>query len=106
MAASFHNSLTILSAEIEGRSFGGGGLELVPSEVARLRILVADELAEDLGRLDAISRSTDPDKDSLLVEETDRRLAKAVDGLDDSVLATLADARRTLLQRRLDRNRS
>ncbi|GGN34886.1 hypothetical protein FHR83_005918 [Actinoplanes campanulatus] len=106
VAASFHNSLTILSAEIEGRSFGGGVLELVPSEVARLRIFVADELAEDLGRLDGISRSTDPDKDSLLVEETDRRLAKAVDGLDDSVIATLADARRTLLQRRLDRNRS
>ncbi|MBW6438257.1 hypothetical protein KZ829_31475 [Actinoplanes hulinensis] len=106
VAASFHNSLTILSAEIEGRSFGGGVLELVPSEVARLRIFVADELAEDLDKLDGIARSTDPDKDSLLVEETDRRLAKVVDGLDDSVLATLADARRTLLQRRLDRNRS
>ncbi|MEV0901337.1 hypothetical protein [Actinoplanes sp. NPDC049802] len=106
VAASFHNSLTILSAEIEGRSFGGGVLELVPSEVARLRVFVADELADALDSLDGIARSTDPDKDSLLVEETDRRLAKAVDGLDDAVLSTLTDARQTLLRRRLDRNRA
>ncbi|MCB9602145.1 MAG: N-6 DNA methylase [Sandaracinus sp.] len=32
----FVNSLTALSAELEGRHYGGGVLELVPSEIARL----------------------------------------------------------------------
>ena len=42
LVASFHNSLTLLTAEIEGRSFGGGVLELVPSEVGRLLVAVPD----------------------------------------------------------------
>jgi adenine-specific DNA methylase len=37
---SFINSLTALSAEIEGRSYGGGVLELVPSEINKLLIPV------------------------------------------------------------------
>jgi adenine-specific DNA methylase len=37
---SFINSLTALSAEIEGRSYGGGVLELVPSEINNLLIPV------------------------------------------------------------------
>lgn len=36
LAFSFVNSLTALSAELEGRHYGGGVLELVPSEVRRL----------------------------------------------------------------------
>lgn len=106
LVSSFHNSLTILSAEIEGRSFGGGVLELVPSEVSRLRVFVAPALADDLEKLDAVARSTDPDKDESLVEETDRRLSKVVNGLTDSLLASIAEARYTLQRRRLDRNRS
>lgn len=36
LVATFVNSLTALSAELEGRHYGGGVLELVPSEIARL----------------------------------------------------------------------
>ena len=36
LVGSFVNSLTCLSAELEGRSYGGGVLELVPSEIERL----------------------------------------------------------------------
>ena len=104
LVASFHNSVTLLSAEIEGRSFGGGVLELVPSEVARLRVFVEDSLADELPRLDELARAAGPDSVESLVEETDRRLAKAVRGLTDSLLATIAEARRSLQRRRLDRN--
>lgn len=38
LVCSFVNSLTVLSAELEGRSYGGGVLELVPSEIERLLI--------------------------------------------------------------------
>ncbi|MBX6750437.1 MAG: N-6 DNA methylase [Micromonosporaceae bacterium] len=104
LVASFHNSVTLLSAEIEGRSFGGGVLELVPSEVARLRVFVEDSLADELPRLDELARASGPDSVESLVEETDRRLAKAVRGLNDSLLAVIAEARRALQRRRLDRN--
>ena len=36
--ASFHNSLTFLTAEIEGRSLGGGVFEIMPSEFSRITV--------------------------------------------------------------------
>lgn len=106
LAASFHNSMTLLSAEVEGRSFGGGVLELVPSEVTRLRLFVPDQMADEVDGLDTLSRSSAPDKDDMLIEETGRLLTKHVDGLTDALLSVLDDARRTLQRRRLERNRS
>lgn len=41
LVGSFVNSLTALSAELEGRHYGGGVLELVPSEINRLTVPVA-----------------------------------------------------------------
>ena len=38
IVGSFINSLTALSAEIEGRHYGGGVLELVPSEIRKLLV--------------------------------------------------------------------
>ncbi|EPG66439.1 Eco57I restriction-modification methylase domain-containing protein [Leptospira wolffii] len=40
---SFVNSLTSLSAELEGRHYGGGVLELVPSEIEQLKIPLIDK---------------------------------------------------------------
>jgi adenine-specific DNA methylase len=100
-AAGFHNSLTLLSAELDGRSFGGGVLELVPSEIARL-LVPADAPAPGLiGRLDALARRGDADA---LVAATDADLvARGV--VDPGAMAALDAARRALLARRLDRNR-
>ncbi|WP_373312515.1 Eco57I restriction-modification methylase domain-containing protein [Streptomyces albogriseolus] len=105
-AASFHNSFTLLTAEIEGRSFGGGVLELVPSEVARLLVIVPDSMGDELMKLDAIARSGVADVDEVLIRETDRRLAKSMPGLSDSTLNSLAEARLELQKRRLDRSRA
>ena len=49
---SFVNSLTALSAELEGRHYGGGVLELVPSEIERLRIPLVKPKASALEKLD------------------------------------------------------
>lgn len=38
MVSTFVNSLTALSCELEGRHYGGGVLELVPSEIARVLV--------------------------------------------------------------------
>lgn len=103
IAAAFHSSLTLLSAELEGRSFGGGVLELVPSEVARLQIAVPTGFGKELPRLDALVRLAGTDSEEL-VAETDRFLVKADIGFDDDLIARLSSARATLLQRRLARN--
>lgn len=107
LAAGFHNSLTLLSAEIEGRSFGGGVLELVPSEVGRLVVPMPDGFGTEIDRLDDIARSaTNEHPDDLLIQETDLLLAKADLGFTADLLERLAEARVALLQRRLDRNAS
>lgn len=49
---SFINSLTALSAEIEGRHYGGGVLELVPSEIRKLVVPVAPTRNCELVELD------------------------------------------------------
>ena len=103
-AAAFHNSLTMLSAEVEGRSFGGGVLELVPSEVNALMVAVAPGADEDLVRLDGISRTAhDPEA---LIEATDEMLSKRVAELTPELLHELRDARQTLMDRRLQRTQS
>lgn len=50
--ASFLNPLTALSAELEGRHYGGGVLELVPSEIERLLVPATPSEWSDIGALD------------------------------------------------------
>lgn len=54
---SFVNALTSLSAEIEGRSYGGGVLELIPSEINRLLLPNPEVSAPNLSLLDKDVRS-------------------------------------------------
>ncbi|MCY3866894.1 MAG: N-6 DNA methylase [Chloroflexi bacterium] len=57
----FVNPLTALSAELEGRHYGGGVLELVPSEIEQLLIPVPTNVKPELSLLDRLIRfeSTD-----------------------------------------------
>lgn len=48
----FVNPLTALSAELEGRHYGGGVLELIPSEIERLLVPLPEKVEIDLARLD------------------------------------------------------
>jgi adenine-specific DNA-methyltransferase len=49
---SFVNSLTCLCAEMEGRHYGGGVLELVPSEIERLLVPIVKVSKQELHRAD------------------------------------------------------
>lgn len=99
LVAGFHSSVTLLGAELEGRSFGGGVLELVPSEIARLPVVREESLAGKFADLDRVAR-TDPEN---LIERTDSILAR--DGhLDKQALEIAAGARLELLGRRLLRS--
>src|SRR5205814_8039941 len=53
---SFVNSITALSAELEGRHYGGGVLELVPSEIERLTIPLPAKADVDVTKLDKAIR--------------------------------------------------
>ena len=51
----FVNSLTALCAELEGRHYGGGVLELVPSEINRLLVPLSPEGATGAGAYSALT---------------------------------------------------
>jgi adenine-specific DNA methylase len=57
LVTGFVNSLTALTAELEGRHYGGGVLELVPSELAKLLVPHIPAQRADLMRLDATIRA-------------------------------------------------
>lgn len=48
----FINPLTALSAELEGRHYGGGVLELIPSEIERLVVPLPETVTIDIANLD------------------------------------------------------
>ncbi|MEO7494613.1 MAG: class I SAM-dependent methyltransferase [Massilia sp.] len=72
----FINSLTALTAELEGRHYGGGVLELVPSEIEKLLIPLAPELQPRLAALDDAVRQ--PVQGELLLKKQDDHILHAV----------------------------
>ncbi|MCU4398359.1 class I SAM-dependent methyltransferase [Acinetobacter junii] len=54
--ASFYNSLSLAFSEIVGRSYGGGVLELMPSEAARILLPYKDSNGELLVEIDKLMR--------------------------------------------------
>jgi Eco57I methyltransferase-like protein len=73
LAVAFYNSLTLLSAELVGRSYGGGVLKLEPTEAGALILPpVSENLGELLGEVDALIRA--------------RKLDAALDLVDPIVL--------------------
>jgi adenine-specific DNA-methyltransferase len=57
---SFINSLTALYAELEGRHYGGGVLEMVPSEIEKLLIPLPEIIRFDIKQLDKKIRNGAP----------------------------------------------
>jgi adenine-specific DNA methylase len=102
LVATFQNTLTLLSSEIEGRTYGGGVLELVPSEVAKL-IVPLTKTADLLDRVDRMSRGVDGQRDPshAVMQETDRFLTIRSPQYKE-VLPLLDSARRQLQARRQD----
>jgi adenine-specific DNA-methyltransferase len=103
LVAAFHNSLTLLSAEVEGRSFGGGVLELVPSEVARLLVPLPARFEENFASLARFIAADDGDAPDALVAATNRLLYSTEVGFDPDLVAVWEAARQALQKRRLAR---
>jgi hypothetical protein len=69
LVLSFVNSLTCLTAEMEGRHYGGGVLELVPSEIERLLVPVIQTTSAELKAADSRFRSAKNDSEFLRMQD-------------------------------------
>ena len=102
LAFSFINSLTFLSCELEGRNYGGGVLELVPSEAERVFLPVYKCTDEEFSTLDEMLR------DGVAIDEildyTDSRIFEG--RLGQRSLSRIRGSWRKLQQRRYVRGTS
>jgi len=92
----FVNSFTALSSELEGRHYGGGVLELVPSEIEKLLIPIPSKTRTVLKRLDSLIR-TNSTQDVL--EFQDEKILKSI-GFSNNEIATINGAWNKLRNRR------
>lgn len=70
LVISFVNSLTCLTAEMEGRHYGGGVLELVPSEIERLLIPVIKGTVAELTAADRRFRNAKNNSEFLRMQDS------------------------------------
>jgi hypothetical protein len=102
MVGTFHNSLTLLTSELEGRSFGGGVLELVPSEVGRLVVPNVKITSSEFSRINKFSMNSN-DSGEELITETNKLIALNFPDISLSFFDSLESARQLLLSRRIER---
>lgn len=103
VAVSFYNSATLLSAELAGRIYGGGALQLTPGDIRSVavpdptRFELAEGTANEVDALLAGRRYEDA------ISLVDRQVLVEGLGLDEQFCAAAHNAWRTLRDRRLRR---
>ena len=101
--ANTYTWLTAASAEIEGRSYGGGVLELEPTEAERLLVPAQLNGAMPLAEADRLIRSGRLDA---VLEENARIILKGHMGLSDTDCAALRAIWTKMRDRRMARRRT
>jgi adenine-specific DNA methylase len=102
VAAMCFTSLTAASAEIEGRSYGGGVLEIEPTEAERMLVPASMSTALDLSEIDSLirqGRMTD------VLDMNDKLILEEHLGLSARDRRLLRSAWETMRDRRLSRRR-
>jgi len=105
--ASLYSSLSLLSFELEGRSYGGGVLKLETREAERVLVpaltpSLADSLSKILEEVDVAVRSGQIERASNVVDQCFVRAGV----LDSQVLTELRSSRSSLQERRTLRGRT
>lgn len=96
LVCGFLNTVTALSAELEGRHYGGGVLELVPSEIERLAVPYTATKFADISELNNYVKTHTIDE---VLHLQDQRLFPAI-GIELDAINTLRDALVRLKNRR------
>ena len=103
--ASYYNSLSFASAEIVGRSFGGGVLELMPSEVESIILPFDESYKSLLEDIDSIVRDPKKSIDDVLSLTDEIILGKGL-GLSQQDISIINGIWKKLSGRRLNRART
>lgn len=100
--ASFYNSLSLAFSEISGRSYGGGVLELMPSEVEKILIPYRIENKDMLHEIDMRMRN----KESIehILKITNEQILKKGFGFDSAEIKLADGIWKKLSARRLNRS--
>ena len=93
----FYNSLTLALCEFNGRYYGGGVLELTPSEFKGLVLPYTQIQRSDVEKLDRMFRERVPVAE-IVSYVNERTLTKK---FDSPIIERLNSIRRTLMSRRL-----
>ncbi|MDU2663488.1 MAG: class I SAM-dependent methyltransferase [Clostridium perfringens] len=109
---SYYNSIALAFTEIEGRSYGGGVLEILPKEAGRIimpdlssRELIDDDTVNELVNIiDNYVRQNNNDILGIL-DEIDERVLVQIMGLDRELVLAFRHMWITLRERRLGRGR-
>ena len=101
--ASFYNSLSLAFSEIVGRSYGGGVLELMPSEAGKILLPYSVENADLLSTIDILMREKKSIDDILKI--TNEQILKNGYGFTDKEIKLADNIWKKLSARRLNRSK-
>ena len=108
-ALSCINSITLLSAEIEGRAYGGGLLKVEPREAAKLQVpspQLVRSMRDQLEKILSDSRIDSGGKDLIATRNRiDAIMVERLDKLEPTVLEQIRNSKDILYTRRKNRGR-
>jgi adenine-specific DNA-methyltransferase len=104
---SYYNSISFAFAEICGRSYGGGVLEILPGEMGnimlpRIDALDAKKKTELINQVDKVVR--DNSNIEYALDLVDKEILVGLLGMDESTCRRFRNIWKKLQQRRLGRN--
>ena len=103
LCASFYNSLSFAYAEISGRSYGGGVLELMPNETENILIPYHEHHQNYLAEID--DRMRDGTSIDDILSFTNQKMLKDSFGLSDKDIQIANNIWRKLSERRMTRGK-
>ena len=96
---SFYNSLTIIFAELEGRYYGGGVLELTPNEFKKLPLPYVEI---DSNKFSAFVKDSEANDDrGVLLNKNDSAILHSNNGINVGIINSLSTIRKKLMERRM-----
>ncbi len=106
VALAFHSSLTLLSTEIEGRSYGGGILKLEPTEAAAVRIALPVNMGTKAGgQAEEVNTALREGNNESANRMVDCFVLRECMGLSRYTVDLLRSGRKRLLERRSNRTK-